>query len=229
MNIHYLQHVPFEGLGSIESVLRERGHCVSATRLYQGEKLPPLKELDWLIVLGGPMSVFAETEYAWLSAEKKFIEKAVRAEKKILGICLGAQLIADVLGAGVYANRYREIGWFMLERSIDAASTFLASALPDRIEVFHWHGDTFDIPQSAVRIGSSKACRNQGFVYGQRVVALQFHLETTPQSMDELITNCKDELDNSRYVQSARQMAGNPDRFVQINRVMNDIVTVFES
>ena len=112
MKIHYLQHVPFEGLGSIESALKEGGHSISVTRLFSDDPLPDISAFDWLIVMGGPMGIKDEDEYSWLRTEKEFIKKTIQTGKVVLGICLGAQLIAEVLGARVYKNKYREIGWF---------------------------------------------------------------------------------------------------------------------
>jgi len=228
MNIHHLQHVPFEELAGIEPILQEKGHSLHSTHLYRGDTFPAVTDLDLLIVMGGPMGIYDDEMYSWLSPEKKFIEQVIKAGKTVLGICLGAQLIADVLGARVYKNKYREIGWFPIERTTEAESTVLGPALPARVEVFHWHGDTFDIPRGAVRLAASDACANQGFIYDNRVTGLQFHLETTLQSATGLIENCKDELDNSRYVQTAEQMLADPDRFIRINRVMAEILAALE-
>ena len=228
MNIHYLQHVPFEGLGSIEPVLRDKGHKLSSTHLYRGEELPAPADPDWLIVMGGPMGIYDDHLYDWLSSEKRFIEQVIEAGKKVLGICLGAQLIGDVLGAAVYKNRYREIGWFPIEPVPEAGLTILGPALSSSFEVFHWHGDTFDIPHGAVRLAASEACSNQGFIYDNRVVALQFHLETTFTSAQELVENCQEELDGSRYVQTAEQILADQNRFSLINKVMATVLAALE-
>lgn len=228
MRIHYLQHVPFENLGSMEPVLIERGHQLSSTHLYKNQQLPSVNDLDWLIVMGGPMGIYDETDYPWLTLEKKFIKDAIDTGKKVLGICLGAQLIADALGAKIYKNKYREIGWFEILRHSEAASTILANVLSDRTDVFHWHGDTFDLPENAIPIAESEACKNQGFVFGNRVIALQFHLETTLRSAQLLIENCSDELDGSRYVQSADEMLFNKQKFLQINKIMSSILYELE-
>ena len=162
MRVHYLQHVPFEGIGSIKNFLIEKGHELTCTKLYEKEKLPPAQNFDWLIVMGGPMGVYDEQIYPWLKLEKKFIKEAISSGKTVLGICLGAQLIADTLGARVYQNKYREIGWFDIIRSKEAENTLLAKALPQKAKVFHWHGDTFDIPNGAIPLARSEACQNQG-------------------------------------------------------------------
>jgi GMP synthase (glutamine-hydrolysing) len=115
MRIHYFQHVPFEGLGSIEQWIRARGYHLTATKLYQNDPMSDMESVDWFIIMGGPMGVHDEDRLSWLKSEKRLIEKAIRQRKAVLGICLGAQLIAAVLGARVYPNRFKEIGWFPIE------------------------------------------------------------------------------------------------------------------
>ena len=229
MRIHHLQHVPFEGLGSIEPVLKEKGHQLTATHLYDKQPLPMAEDIDWLIVMGGPMGIYDEQAYPWLKTEKQFIADVVAAGKILLGICLGAQLIADVLGAKVYRNKHKEIGWFNIRRSPEAEGTILQQALPAQAEVFHWHGDTFDIPEGAQPLAESDACPNQGFILDDRVVAFQFHLETTLISAQALIDNGRDELDGSQYVQTESEMLSCPQRFSNINRIMRSVLETLEA
>ncbi len=229
MRVHHLQHVPFEGLSSIESILKEKGHQLSATHLYDDQSLPSINDIDWLIVMGGPMGIYDEESYPWLSAEKRFIKEAINSGKIVLGICLGAQLIADALGARIYKNEHREIGWFNISRSPDTSGTILSTAIAEQTEVFHWHGDTFDIPDGANALAESEACKNQGFILHDRVVGLQFHLETTFGSATALIENCRNELDGSQYVQSEGEMLSNIQRFSTINKVMFSVLNALES
>lgn len=190
----------------MEPILKEKGHQLSSTHLYNNQSLPSLNDFDWLIIMGGSMGVYDEETYPWLSREKEFIKKAINSGKIILGICLGAQLIADALGAKIHKNKYREIGWFNINKSLEAESTILSTAMPEQIEVFHWHGDTFDIPEGAISLARSEGCENQGFIMDDRIVGLQFHLETTLLSAQELIENCRDQLDGSLYVQSEHEI-----------------------
>lgn len=224
MHIHYLQHVPFEGLGSIENWAHGNGHHLTATRLYAGEQFPAFERFDCLIVMGGPMSIHDESDYVWLKGEKWFIRQAIERGKCVLGICLGAQLIADVLGARVYQGEHKEIGWFPIQKSEALASHEIATVLPDEFEVFHWHGETFELPQGAVRLASSAACLNQGFVVGERVIGLQFHLETTAASAEAIIAHCADELVQAPYIQTADQMLAEAQRFSAINTVMHRLL-----
>lgn len=228
MRVHHLQHVPFENLGSIEAVLKKNGHTMSSSHLYKGDNLPSVNDLDLLIVMGGPMSVSDENIYPWLKAEKQFIKEAIKSGKKVLGICLGAQLIAEVLGAQVHKNKYREIGWFNVKKTEEAAQTVLSNILPDGFEAFHWHGDTFEIPAGAIHIAQSEACKNQGFIFDNRILALQFHLETTTESAEALLKNCRDELDGSKYVQNEKEIYSDREKFLKINSVMTSVLKIFE-
>lgn len=228
MRSHYLQHVPFEGLGSIESWLKARDHEISSTRLYASERLPELDGFDLLILMGGPMSVNDETDYPWLVDEKRFVRAAIEAGKLVLGICLGAQLIASSLGARVYPNQFKEIGWFPI-RGVPSSETGLFD-FPSSLEVFHWHGETFDLPPGATRIASSEVCENQAFQLGESVIGLQFHLETTLQSAQEIVTNCRDELIDVPYVQSEQEiLAVTTGRYQVINQQMDRVLAFLET
>ncbi len=220
MRVHTLQHVPFEGLGSLENTLRSAGHGLSFTHLYRGETTPAPAEIDALIVLGGPMGVHDQDAHLWLRGEKRFLESFLHTQKPILGICLGAQLLADVLGAKVYLNRCKEIGWFPIERSAGAEKSPLGRALPPRLDVFHWHGDTFDLPDGAIHLARSEACENQAFLYELHALGLQFHLETTPVTARALIENCRAELVPVPFIQDAETLLSDAGRFERINAVM---------
>jgi GMP synthase-like glutamine amidotransferase len=229
MKVHYLQHVPFECLGNIECELKKKGHKITSTKLYNEKITTMIKDIDWLIIMGGPMGIYDEKIYPWLLEEKQFIKEAISAGKIVLGICLGAQLIADVLGAKVYKNKYREIGWFPLTVTPETNNTILLKVFSKQVEAFHWHGDTFDIPKGAIAIAESKACKNQGFIFDNRVLALQFHLETTPESATGLVKNCGCELDGSQYVQSEDQIFANPQKFYDINQIMSLVLNALEN
>lgn len=225
MKIHWFQHVPFEGLGSIEPWLRGHGHVLSGTRLYAGEMPPPPDAYDWLIVMGGPMNIYEEAEHPWLAAEKRAIRDAIGQGRCVLGICLGAQLIADALGARVMRNPQREIGWFPVGLTPAGRREPLFADFPPRFEAYHWHGDTFDLPAGATPVATSAACMQQAFVWGGgRVVGLQFHLETTPDSAAALIRHCGNELLPAPYVQDAAAMLADPARFVRLNALMDRLL-----
>lgn len=223
MRIHYLQHVPYEGLGSIEKWVQKKQHQLSSTKFFRESVLPDLSDFDFLIVMGGPMNIYDTKKYPWLTEEKEFILKTVQS-KTVLGICLGAQLIADVLGAKITANAYKEIGWFPITKSPQLQASPLSKAFPEQLEAFHWHGDTFSLPKNSIPVAGSEACANQGFFYDDRVLGLQFHLETTPQSAKELIDHCADEIIDAPFIQSPEIMLADEKKFKNINRVMEDVL-----
>ncbi len=207
MKIHYLQHESFESLGCIEDWIKEREYPVSSTRFYQSSVLPNLSDFDFLIVMGGPMGVYDEDKYPWMKDEKLFIRKAIENDKTVLGICLGSQLIAAAMGAKVRRNEYKEIGWFPIQIRNDYK---IFNGLPKEIMSAHWHGDTFDIPKGAIHIAESSACKNQAFIFNEKVIGLQFHLEFTNDSLKELIKNGRKELVKDRYVQTKEEILENP-------------------
>jgi GMP synthase-like glutamine amidotransferase len=219
MRIHYLQHVPFEDLGNIQAWAKERGHETTGIMLFRDEPFPDLEDFDWLVIMGGPMNIYEQDKYPWLVGEKKFIRQAIDAGKIVLGICLGAQLIADVLGGKVRRNEEREIGWFPVKLTAEASDSRIFSALPESFMAFHWHGDAFDIPPGGVRMAESQGCRNQAFELG-KVVGLQFHLESSMDSIDDLIANCAHELKEGRYVQGPGELLSGAVRFPEIRRLM---------
>jgi len=224
MHFHFLQHVDFEGPAGIANWITQNGHSLSITHLYKNEILPPHQKDDILVVMGGPMGVNDIDRYPWLIPEKQYILEAIQMKQRILGICLGAQLIADVLGSKITKSKHKEIGWHKLKRDQQLEKTMLGDLFPEEIHAFHWHGETFSLPKNARPLASSAACENQGFVIDNRIFGFQFHLETTPESAAALIDNCGDELDDSKYVQSEKQMLDAPLKFEKINAIMYAIL-----
>ncbi|MEW8630062.1 MAG: gamma-glutamyl-gamma-aminobutyrate hydrolase family protein [Candidatus Thiodiazotropha sp.] len=223
MRAHYLQHVPFEGLGSIEDWLLLSGYEITATRFFESPDLPKLEEIDLLIVMGGPMSVNDEHAYPWLAKEKNFIRSVIDAGKPVLGICLGAQLIAASLGSEIYPNSVKEIGWFPISAVKSIPDSLFR--FPEETTVFHWHGETFDLPSGAVCTAKSKGCQNQAFQFGRKVIGLQFHLETTASSANAIVENCRDELVDGEYIQTEKEiLTASHARYRTINRLMADIL-----
>lgn len=224
MKIHYLQHVPFEDVAYMGNWAKENGVHLGRTRLYENEPYPSLSNFDVLIIMGGPMGVYDEQDYPWLKTEKAFIRKAIHNKKIVVGICLGAQLIAAALGAKVYQNSFKEIGWFPVYKTPRAQNTSLGKILPKSFMAFHWHGDTFDIPKGAVHLAESKACKNQAFLYLNRVIALQFHLESTQSSIESLIQNCREELISAPFIQTADQIRKGYQQIESLNTIMDKLM-----
>ncbi len=210
MKIHYFQHVEFESLGLIAGWVEAGGYSISSTKFYEEYSMPDVADYDALIIMGGSMSVHDEEIYGWLAEEKKHISQAIKAGKPVLGVCLGAQLIADVLGAEISTTTAKEIGWFPIAWSDAAMGNKIIAGLNSAMNVFHWHGEQFTIPEGAIHLASSKTCSNQAFLYGNNVLGLQFHLEMNEVAIEELIKNCDDEIATSTpTIQSAKEIREN--------------------
>ena len=199
-------HVPFEGPGIIANWIKKKNHHLEYTRFYQEDPLPEVSEVDMLVIMGGTMNVFDFHIHPWMQDEIDWVTGFMDTGKPVLGICLGAQIIASALGVDVYPGKEREIGWHNLQFLPSLGDFRIWKDLPVARKVFHWHGDTFPIPAGATRIASSKAFPNQGFIYNNRVLALQFHLEVTPDSVKALVDNCRDELVPGTYIQTEEEI-----------------------
>jgi len=212
MHFYCLQHVPFETPGILSDLLGQRGHSLQRIHLYRGDLLPSKKDFDGLVIMGGPMSIHDENEHPWLPEEKQLIAAAIRENKKVLGICLGAQLIAAVSGGQVYPNTHKEIGFWPVQWA-EAAIRWTAAARQGTIQaglrdlesrpLLHWHGETFDLPPGAILLASTGPCVNQAFRLGDHVLGLQFHPEVTPGIIRDMVTHEGHELIPAPYVQSA--------------------------
>ncbi|MEF3169277.1 MAG: type 1 glutamine amidotransferase [Deltaproteobacteria bacterium] len=229
MQIHGIMHAPFEGLGNIENWAKGKGHSITLTRPYADEKFPAPSGFDWLVVMGGPMGVHDEGEYPWLAAEKAFLGEVIKAGKTAIGVCLGAQLLAHVLGARVVRNAHKEIGWFPVSLTPPAWNSPIFGRLPATFEAFHWHGDTFSIPPGAVHIASSEACTNQAFAYDDRVFGLQFHVEYTQESVADMLRNCPDELrEVGDYIQKPDLLLAEEERFARLQKILFTLLDAIE-
>jgi GMP synthase-like glutamine amidotransferase len=211
MRWHCLQHVPFEGPAHLASWAQRRGYELTFTELWRDATFPSGHGYDGLFILGGPMNVYEDEQYPWLAPEKHFIARAVSERKPILGVCLGAQLLAVVMGGSVTRNRHKEIGWFPVELTPAGRDSALLRDFPDRFTAFHWHGDRFSIPPPAIHVARSEACNEQAFVYEHRVVGLQFHLETTRENVAALVEHCGDEIVRAPYIQDRRTVEASTD------------------
>ena len=218
MHVHIFQNEEIEGPAFIEEWANENSHQLSYSRFFQDFTIPELSEVDLLVILGGPMNIYEEDRYPWLVAEKKFINDYIQISGKTLGICLGAQLVADSLGSKVYKNDETEIGWHPICKRLDANDSWLQS-LPEKITPFHWHGETFDLPKTATKLFLSEATKNQGFVFNKRVYGLQFHLESRPEDVDAMINKFSNDIRVSEFVQSAEKIRDENHRF-DVNKNM---------
>jgi GMP synthase (glutamine-hydrolysing) len=202
MNVLIVKHVDIEGPGSIEVHLEKERVPYQILNLEQSHYFPKLDDLTHIILLGGPMNVSEEDHYPFLRQEDLFIKEAIQRGKRILGICLGAQLIAKALRARVYKAPVKEIGWYDLSLTEEGRADPLFSRFPDTFSAFQWHGDTFDLPNAAKRIVTSSPVPNQAFRYGENAYGLQFHLEVTEEMIEQWMKEYDEEFE-----------AGKPPRF----------------
>jgi GMP synthase (glutamine-hydrolysing) len=195
------QHDPFEDLGLFAEILTKQGYNFRLVRLFQGEM--PTEDWDGVkavIILGGPMSVDDEEDYPYLKWEKTIIRTALQEGIALMGICLGAQLIASAIGAGVYQGSLKEVGWYPISITPEGQVDSLLGYLPERPTVFQWHGSGFELPSGAKRLASSPYYENQAFRVGRNVYGLQFHLEVTPNMIDRWIDEHSKDLAQVPYV-----------------------------
>ncbi|MEA3463381.1 MAG: gamma-glutamyl-gamma-aminobutyrate hydrolase family protein [Bacteroidota bacterium] len=219
-SIECFMHVPFEGPGAIGDWIGEKRHSLHYTRFFEGDALPDASAVEMLVIMGGPMDVFDFHVHPWMEDEIEWVKDFITSGKPVLGICLGAQIIAAALGEEVYPGEHKEIGWYNLRFFPSLGDYKICSDLPVTRKVFHWHGDTFNIPEGATRIAGSQAFPNQGFIYANHVVALQFHLEVTPESVKELVVNCRDELVEGPYIQSEKEILSEKSTFEANHQVL---------
>lgn len=229
MQIQYFQHVPFEGLGKIEEWANSKGHSLKKTAFFTDFKQPDWENIHWLIVMGGPMSTDELALHPWLKQEKIWIEQALHRGIKVLGICLGAQLIADVLGAKVYPNQNKEIGWHSVTMTEAGCKDLLFSSFPQTFTVFQWHGDTFTAPAGTTHLVQSPYCAGQAFNYQNQAWGLQFHLEINTNTIQELLKHCANDLAPGPSVQSQEEILSLQSYWLpRINQNMLDLLNHLE-
>jgi len=187
MNALIIKHIEIEGPGLIEYCLDQENIPYQILELKPGIHLPKLDDLTHLVLLGGPMNAYEEDRYPFLKDEDLFIKEAIQRGKRILGICLGAQLIAKALGAKVFKAPVKEIGWYDVSLTRIGSRDPLFSILPKTFPIFQWHEDTFEIPKAGKLIVTSKSIPHQAFRYGENTYGLQFHLEVTEEMIQEWV------------------------------------------
>lgn len=207
MRILLLQHDPLDGPGALLEWAQDRGHSVACCLICQGEPLPTLESFDLLVSLGGPMGAYDEEKHPWLVTEKEFLCQAVAAGKKILGLCLGCQLLADALGGKAFRHSCKEFGWQPIA-PLPSGADWFGTDTPFR--AFQWHGDTYSLPPGAIQLARNEASEQQAFLFhgpnGNQVLGLQFHLEWTEQMAREALAEPGGAPPASPYVQSPEEI-----------------------
>lgn len=228
MRLHAIHHVAHEGLGHITDWVHDSGVSLTETFCHRKADFPSADDFDGLIIMGGSMNADEEGRYPWLAREKELIGKAIKGKKKILGICLGSQLIARCLGTKVYKNITPEIGWFPIQKAFLLHSWFPELDEQEEVNVLHWHSDTYDLPDGAVRLFKSRVCENQAFQYLDHVLALQFHLEMTSEALDMLVEHSSSEIINGPYIHSKAKILEGKELFMDTNRrILFDLLDNF--
>ena len=173
----------------------------------QGDPFPSLDDSSLIVIMGGGMNIYQHRDYPWLVDEKRFLAKAIARGKPMLGICLGAQLLADILGGKVVQNADKEVGWWPV-RFLDRSAPF--DGFPTECPMFHWHGDTFEIPARARRIAESDGCANQAIAFGDRIVGLQFHAEVAPSDLAAFCDSAPRDLEDGPFSQCRTAIVTSP-------------------
>jgi GMP synthase-like glutamine amidotransferase len=203
MRLLFLQHDPLDGPGALMEWAESRGHSIAFCLICQDVPLPPLESFDLMVSLGGPMGAYEESKHPWLRTEKEYLRQATRAGKKILGLCLGCQLLADALGGKAFRHTCKEFGWQPIEILPQGAEWFGTSGL---FMAFQWHGDTYSLPPGAIQLATNGACEQQAFLIGNQILGLQFHLEWTEQMARDALAEPGVAPPKSPFVQSPEEI-----------------------
>lgn len=227
LNIHCYQHTKYEGPSIIQKWADLNGHNLNKTNFRINDSIPNTDLFDVLIVLGGPMSINDESKYPWLKNEKKSIDRCLNEGKKVIGICLGAQLLANVLGSEIYRCETPEIGWHKIYFSENKQNYEFLNFFPQYLITFHWHSETFDLPKSCSQIAYSDACENQIFTYGDIAIGFQCHLEQNEYSIGRMLEKSALTIQKDKYVNSNEEILANIHLANQSNKLFFDFLDKF--
>ena len=232
MKIHLIEHDPGHSPTNIEPWARKRGHSLSKTEIFRGEPFPAADTYDWLMVMGGSQHAWEEPLYPWLVSEKEGIAQALARKKIILGICFGAQLLAEALGGKVFPNRQKEIGWYPVVQTPEGRSSVFFQDIPERFTTFHWHSDHFDLPAGAVRLAFNDCSTNQAFIHPEYpLLVLQFHPEYTREMVRHYAQEFGSDWPPGPFVagkgKTLTQTESLPDTYGLMEKILDNMVKAF--
>lgn len=228
MRIHALINYSVADLGTINEWIQLRGHQVTTTNVFASVDFPDVADFDLLIILGGVMGAYEEDKHPWLKDEKQFILEAIHHDKAVLGICLGSQMIANVLGGEVFPHKHEEIGWWRVTFNEQVEQLKVFEGLKRELHLFQYHGDTFTLPDGSLRLASSEATENQAFIYKDRVVGLQFHPEFSEAKLQEIVALHGDKIQSGPYVQMPDEFLGRHEYLREAKEFLFKLLDNFE-
>lgn len=206
MQVHIIIHAPFEKPGTIETWAMDKGHNISYTHTYRGEQLPAASQVDFLVIMGGPQSPLELEKYPYLRDEIALTAQAIQQKKAVLGICLGAQIIGESLGAKTERSPHKEIGAFPIHLTAEGKNDPILKCLPESFDVMHWHNDMPGAPAGSVILAYSEGCPRQIIRYTERAYGLQCHMEMTTEMIKGMLEHCAADLKLGKYIQDAKKM-----------------------
>ena len=199
-----IQHDAADPPGAVGDIAESLGHRIETIRLDRGDTIPSRHEADALMSFGGGVLLSGDDIPSWIVSEENLMREFVDSNRKVLGICLGAQILAKSLGAPIIRNENAEVGWHRVIRLTGTDPH--ANGLPNEAVFFHWHRDTFSIPFGATRLFESLACKNQGFAFGSNVIGLQFHLEATERTVKTFLAVSSIWRQTGKFIQQEREI-----------------------
>lgn len=228
MNILFVTHASFEAPGSIDVWAKKHKHKTHEVKPYAGEALPAIDNYDMLVVMGGPQSPIEIDKSPYLKDEIELIKQALKQKKRIVGVCLGAQLIGEALGATTERSPNKEIGMYPLELLSDAENDFVFKDFPAKFDVMHWHSDMPGIANGTELLAKSEGCPRQIFRYGDRVYGFQCHFELTKELVEGMVKHCGGDLKAGKYVMTPDQLMSldYSEINAQMDRVLDYLASV---
>ncbi len=225
MRVHIIIHAPFEKPGVIGTWVIRNGHALSYTHTYRGEQLPEISEIDFLVIMGGPQSPLELDKYPYLRDEIALTKLAIDQKKSVLGICLGAQIIAESLDAKTERSPHKEVGVFPIHLTNEGINDPIFKNLPKSFNVMHWHNDMPGVPVGSTILAYSDGCPRQIIRFNERVYGLQCHMEMTDELITGMTEHCASDLKPSQYVQNAEKLLSTsmPEINEKMLRILNQL------